>query len=114
MARSSTDPINNRSEARKIANGRGRLIFVDKKVFLDCTVLDTSHSGARIRLNRKCALPSQLYLLNVRNRSVHPATVVWENGEHAGLQFSDSYMLGSELPTELDFVRTHWIECATR
>ncbi|MDE2265575.1 MAG: PilZ domain-containing protein [Alphaproteobacteria bacterium] len=106
--------INKRSEARKGVNGRGRIVFADKIAFLECTILDASPSGAHIRLGRKTALPSQFYLLNIRNRTVHTATIAWSNAEHAGLRFTESYVLGSELPTDFDFMRKHWLECATR
>ncbi len=114
MGRTTDAKTNKRSEARKAANGRGRIVFPDRIAFLECTVLDTSASGAHLRLGRRSALPPEFYLLNVRDRTVHRVTVAWEKGEHIGLRFSESHVLDSELPHDLDFVRKHWLECALR
>lgn len=114
MKQSAPRPANKRSEARKVAYAGGRILYPDKATFLDCTILDTSASGARVRLGHRGALPPSFYLLNVRDRSVHEAATAWVKAEHAGLRFNISYPLDSELPAKLDFVRKHWIECATR
>ncbi len=114
MNRTVPASINDRSEARKAANGRGRIVLPDQSVFFDCTILDTSISGAHIRLRRKAQMPDNSYLLNVRDRTVHRANVVWEKGEHLGLRFTETHILGSELPHDLDFMRKHWLECAMR
>lgn len=113
MAQPASGGSNKRSEARKSANVRGRAVFADK-TFLDCTIEDTSPSGARIRLSRRSQLPSRFLLLNVKDRAVHDASIMWQDGEHAGVRFEESHVLGSDLPRELDFMRKHWLECAMR
>ncbi|MDE2182624.1 MAG: PilZ domain-containing protein [Alphaproteobacteria bacterium] len=104
---------NKRTEARKPANGRGRAVFADGN-FADCTIIDISVSGARIRLTRKSTLPSRFFLLDVKSRMVHAASVAWQEGDYAGVRFEVSHVIGSALPPELDFMRKHWLECAMR
>lgn len=108
-----SDDTNKRSEARKPANGRGRVVFADWN-FADCTITDISASGARVRLSHRSPLPSRFLLLDVKNRMVHAASVAWQQGEYAGVRFEVSHVIGSALPPELDFMRKHWLECAMR
>ncbi|MDE1940035.1 MAG: PilZ domain-containing protein [Alphaproteobacteria bacterium] len=107
-------PEDARREARKHVLLGGKVVYRGGAASLDCTILDLSASGARIRIGRGQAIPSRFHLIDIRNRTAYDAAVVWLNPPLAGLRFDVGYPLGSSLPTALGYLRTLWIECALR
>ncbi len=105
---------NKRQGTRRRVLLSGKIVYRDGAVSLDCTILDLSDSGARIRIARNQAVPSRFYLINIRNRSVYDAIVAWLNPPQAGVRFAAVYQLGSDLPVELGYLRKLWLECAAR
>src|SRR5882762_10041236 len=49
----------------------------------DCTIRDLSEFGARVAIPKSFLFPSAFYLINVRDRSVHDARVIWCGGAQA-------------------------------
>jgi hypothetical protein len=92
----------------------GKIVYRNGAVSLDCTILDLSASGARIRIARGQAVPSRFHLIDIRNRTAYDTAVVWLNPPQAGLRFVATYALGGTLPAELGYLRNLWIECAAR
>jgi PilZ domain len=105
---------NARHEARKRALMNARIVYQDGVEFLDCTIVDVSASGARVRLSGNHAFPPRFFLINVRDHKAHDAKVVWQDGQFAGVKFEASYAFDLSMPDRLQYLRKHWIECATR
>lgn len=104
----------NRREARKRTLMSGRIVHQDGAASLDCTILDLSASGARIRTAHGHTLPSHFHLINMRDRTAHEANVVWQKDQFAGLRFDSTYVLGGSLPVYLQYLRKIWMDYATR
>jgi hypothetical protein len=104
----------NRREQRKRTLINGRVVHQDVGGSLDCTILDLSVSGARIRTAPGHVLPSHFHLINMRDRTAYEVKVVWQKDQFAGLQFDSTYILGGSLPEHLQYLRKIWMDYATR
>lgn len=109
-----TSDRDGRHESRKHTLMDGRIVHDDRVTVVDCTILDISPSGARIRFPHGRTIPSRFHFINVRDRMAHNAKVVWRNAEYAGLHFEESYILSGSLPDHLSHLRKLWLEFATR
>lgn len=109
-----TDKKETRRDVRRHQLGNGRLVALDGVTYVDCTILDTSASGAQIRIGQGRAIPPDAILVNVRDRTAHDFTVVWQRQGRAGLRYEKTYPLSSALPEHLGFLRKHWLDCANR
>jgi hypothetical protein len=103
-----------RREARRRQLVSGRLVAGDGATYIDCTILDTSASGAQIRIGQGRVIPDNARLINVRDRTAHDFTVVWQRDGRAGLRFVHTYPLSSTMPEHLGYLRKHWLDCACR
>jgi hypothetical protein len=103
-----------RREARRHELSNGRLVADDGIAFIDCTILDTSASGAQIRVGQGRIIPDNARLVNVRARTAHDFVVVWQREGRIGLKFLHTYPLSSNMPEHLGHLRKHWLDCACR
>lgn len=104
----------NRRNLRKRTLINGRISQHEADASLDCTILDLSASGARIRTAPGHVLPSHFHLINMRDRAAYEVKVVWQKDQFAGLQFDSSHILGGALPKHLQYLRKLWMDYATR
>jgi hypothetical protein len=104
----------NRREMRKRTLMTGRIVHQEGGAPLDCTIVDLSASGARIRTSPGHVLPSHFHLINMRERTAHEVKVVWQKDQFAGLHFDSSYALGGSVPEHLQYLRKLWMDYATR
>ncbi len=75
-------------------------------------ILDTSKTGARIRLEEAADLPAQFYLINARAGRGYRALRAWQTNNEAGVHFEASFALDSSLPQELAHLYQYWLDCA--
>jgi len=80
----------------------------------DCTLRDVSESGARIGFARMARPLQTLFLINVRERIVHRARLIWHNGFEAGIAFTGTTPLSSVADPSLSFLRKLWMDRAAR
>lgn len=59
-------------------------------------------------------MPSMVYLINMRDRTAHEATVAWNNGKEAGLSFLKSFPLNEITDPKLSYLKRLWHERAMR
>ena len=78
-----------------------------------CTIHDISETGARIGF-RGQPFPSAIYLINMRDRLVYDATVIWARKCEAGLKFLKSIPLSKIKDPALGYLRELWHTQATR
>ena len=105
---------NKRLELRKWALKPGVLVQPDGATSCDCSILDISDSGARVRVPRNHTVPPKFMLIDIQGLMVHDVSVMWCNDQSAGVRFEASHAINSAMPDHLKFVRTFWIERATR
>lgn len=105
---------NRRKTGRKRVLLGGKVVYREGETSLDCTIVDVSETGIRIRLPRGQGVPSSFHLIDIRNRCAHEITVAWLKPPLAGLRILHSYALDASLPEQLGYLRKIWIECATR
>jgi hypothetical protein len=79
----------------------------------DCTFRDLSESGARITVKRNAELPSDFYLINIRDRVAYEAQAVWNDGAEAGVVFKKVLPLAGITDANLTFLKRLWMSKAT-
>ncbi len=62
----------------------GKTLTVQGVYLRDCTIVNQSTAGARIRLARAAALPQQFLLFDDRSSVLFVATIVWRQANEAG------------------------------
>ena len=86
----------------------------DGKEVRDCTMLDVSDTGARLRLSRPGAVPPGSMLIDLRNRKAYELLVAWQNQSQCGVRFVKSHLIDANLPKDLAYLSHVWLAYATR
>jgi hypothetical protein len=81
---------------------------------IDSSILDISATGAKIQSDGTLQRDADIYLVDTANQMAHLATVVWTEGDKAGLSFVRSYSLELTLPPRLEFLRRVLVEAKLR
>jgi hypothetical protein len=84
-----------RPKPRKRVLFGGRISYFDGAHHFNCSIRDLSDTGARITLQPGQPIPSNVYLIDTRNRIVHESKVVWNSGREAGLTFVKSFAVST-------------------
>jgi hypothetical protein len=111
-------PPNNKPDNRRGAQRKRVLMSAavcddQGRQIQDCTLRDVSESGARIGFARMARPLETLYLVNIRERIVHHARLIWHNGFEAGIAFAATTPL-SNVDPPLGFLRKLWMERTAR
>src|SRR5476649_1465246 len=80
----------------------------------DCTIRDISESGARVAFPKTAQFPSVMYLINVRDRVVYEANVVWCGQAEDGVAFIQTLALSAIVDPAMSFLKRIWLERAIR
>lgn len=67
--------------------------------YLRCTTRDISAAGARVNIQDQTFQGNSAYFLDLRNRFVYEARVVWQKPPELGLEFIRGYRF-DEVPSE--------------
>ena len=89
--------VERRPKPRRRVLLSGRVSLSEGVHHFDCTIRDLTDAGARITVAKSQLIPSSVFLINMRDRTVHESKVVWNNGREVGLSFSRSFSL-AEIP----------------
>jgi hypothetical protein len=103
-----------RPERRRRTLLGGRVSYDDGAHVFDCTIRDLSTGGARITVPGHQPIAPHVYLINIRDRVVYEAVVVWNRGGHAGLSFRRTTPIADLADKQLEYLRRLWLERATR
>src|SRR5258706_14565103 len=68
---------------------------------LECTVLNSSEGGAKVRVLGERLIPKEFRFVHLKHQNVHTARLIWRRGQLIGLSFSDGHALDEPLPLEL-------------
>ena len=79
---------------------------------LNCTICDVSETGAQIVIGKNPQFPPDFYLINIRDRVAYDATVVWNNGSEAGVEFKKTLPLSDIADPSLRFLKRLWLSKA--
>jgi hypothetical protein len=100
-----TEQDKRRASRKRVLKG-ATMIFNDRSSTLSCTVRDISETGARLRVPKGQAVPSQFDLLIEVDGLQAPCTVTWRRGEEIGVAFDAPPSVGipmrAQVVTALD------------
>jgi hypothetical protein len=80
--------IENRKAARRIIRHPAVILNPDGSVFLPCTVMDVSATGAKLVLQAPAKLPDEFIVLLAKHAKVHrKCQISWQEGAAIGVRF---------------------------
>lgn len=65
-------------------------------------------------LGKGQAIPTRIYLLDIRNRVAYEAEVAWSRPPEYGLSFLKALPLAEISDPNLEYLRRLWVACAAR
>ena len=90
---------------------KGKLSYGHGAFTVDCVIRDFSHSGARVRVQPGVAIPANLYLVHLRNRTAFEATVKWRDDDgNLGLKLNAAHDLDHTDHAEMKVLRRYCID----
>lgn len=89
-ARASSASRESRVTTRRRTLFSGKISWPNGSFLRDCTIIDLSPSGAKIRIGHGQALPPDVLLFDIKNRKVFSAKVIWRKSPMFGLEFLES------------------------
>jgi PilZ domain len=90
------------------------VVYAEGKQSFDCTIRDISEGGARIAFQKGSQFPSSFYLINIRDRIVYDAGVVWCGPSEAGIAFTKTFPLSDLVDPAQSFLKRLWLNRASR
>jgi hypothetical protein len=106
--------IERRPQRRKRVLLAGVIAYDGGKYSFDCTLRDLSEAGARVSMPKHTQFPSSFYLINIRDRVAHEASVIWCGASEAGVGFTRTIALADGLDPALGFLKRMWLARAVR
>ena len=103
--------IDPRTAARKRTLFKGILCYGPSCAFtIDCVITDFSEAGARVQIPPGPPLPTDVYLVHVRERTAYRANVSWRRDDILGLRLVARHNLENPETEDLKTLRRHCIE----
>ena len=81
--------MNRRLGERSRVNKRAKLILPHLNATIDCTVLDVSSTGARLRINSSLVAPEEFELMLPHQAHRRQVKVRWRRQKELGVEFMD-------------------------
>jgi len=106
--------VNRRQSLRQKAALPAILVTLDNSMALDCVIRDISESGAKLAVPPSRQIPEQFFLIDVRARTAHKATLAWRTEKEIGIQYQSTMALTASLDRSLRFLNRLWLERAAR
>ena len=106
--------LERRPKAPKRVLLTGIVTYAGGSYTLDCTIRDLSETGARIGVRMHAQLPSDFYLINIRDRVAYDSKVVWRGASNIGVTFRNLYPLYEVIDPPLSYLKRLWLAKATR
>ena len=80
----------------------------------DCTIRDLSDTGARIAFSKDANFSQGLQIINIRDKLVYEARVVWCGASEAGVSFVKTRRLADLMTPLTSYLSRLWFERANR
>jgi len=77
-----------RSRPRRWRLEVGRISSTDGAFALQCTIVDMTVDGARVRVREPLNMPTRIRLFDTRERVVYAADLIWSGPPEYGLRFT--------------------------
>jgi len=97
-----------RPTRRKRVLYAGIIAHADGDFGLDCTIHDLGEDGALIAVHGESEIPSNFYLINIRDRIAYDAKVIWNIGAYAGVTYEKVQRLIDIFDPSLNFLKRMW------
>lgn len=100
-----------RSAQRKRTLFKGVLSYGQNCAFtVDCVISDISEAGARVQIQPGPPVPTDVFLVHLRERAAYEASVVWRRDNYLGLKFAARHDLENPNTEDLKVLRQHCVE----
>jgi PilZ domain len=66
----------------------GKIVTLNNRSVIDCSVRDWSETGAKIRCHDQAAVPNEFRLMMPADNSIRDARVVWRREDFLGILFT--------------------------
>jgi hypothetical protein len=100
-----------RGEQRKRTLFKGILSYGTNCAFtVDCVIADISEAGARVQIQPGPPVPTDVYLVHLRERTAYEASVAWRRNDNLGLKFAARHDLENPTTEDLKVLRQHCVE----
>ena len=93
---------------------KGKVVYGDGAFTIDCAIRDISDGGAKIVFDEHQALPTEIFLIVVKQGVAYKAKVVWNKYPARGLKFFEAYPLDEPLPSGKGFLHRLWVDLLAR
>jgi hypothetical protein len=102
-------PAERRPKGRKRVLLTGIVAYAHGAHSFHCTIRNLSETGARLGLGDNTQFPSDFHLINIRDRIVYDAKLVWNKGSEIGVTFKAATPLDAITDPALAFLRKLWL-----
>jgi hypothetical protein len=100
-----------RNTPRKRTLFKGLLSYGQNCAFtIDCVIADISDAGARVQIQPGPSVPTDVFLVHLRERAAYEATVAWRRNNNLGLKFAARHDLENPATEDLKVLRQHCVE----
>ena len=103
--------VESRTAHRKRTLFKGILCYGQNCAFtVECVIADISEAGARIQVQPGPPVPTDVYLVHLRERAAYEASVAWRRNNNIGLKFVARHDLENPTTEDLKVLRQHCVE----
>ena len=102
-------PAERRPKGRKRVLLTGIVAYANGAHSFHCTIRNLSETGARLAVGNNAQFPSDFYLINIRDRVVYDAKLVWNRGPEIGVTFKATLPLAGITDPALAFLKQLWL-----
>lgn len=110
---SAPPPAERRPKRRNRVLLGGIISFADGAHSFNCSIRDITDTGARIAIGDQ-NVPFSFYLINIRDRLVHDAQVIWNSGVEIGVAFNKTIPIDEIVDPAQSYLRNLWLSQAVR
>ena len=110
---SAPPPAERRPKRRNCVLLGGLISFADGAHSFNCSIRDITDTGARIAIGDQ-NVPFSFYLINIRDRLVHDAQVIWNSGVEIGVVFNKTIPIDEIVDPAQSYLRNLWLSQAVR
>ena len=111
---SAARPVRRRPPPRRRVLLGGLITYGQGTHCFSCSIRDFSETGARISMKTRLALPSHIFLINLRDRVAYECRTKWSKGFDAGLAIEKAMPLDELNDSKLRFLKRLGNSEATR
>jgi hypothetical protein len=106
-------PIERRPKRRNRVLLGGIISFANGAHSFNCSIRDITDTGARIVI-RDQNVPFSFHLINIRDRLVYDAQVIWNSGVEIGVAFNKTIPINEIVDPAQSYLRNLWLSRAAR